>query len=338
MTYNFIELCSGCGGMSTGFIQAGLKAKLLVDKDKNCIATLKKNHKNTKILQQDMTKIKYNDTNGNLKDFYKNTDILVAGLPCQSFSYMGKNRGLKDHRGKLFYNFSSTLYKLKPKIFVIENVKGLLTHDKGNTIKKIQQVLSGNYNLYIKLLNSNDYDVAQTRHRLFIVGVIKDIKKKYVFPKESNKKRLVLRDILYDVPDSDGYVYNVKKYNIMKLIPQDGCWVNLPIELQKGYLGKSYYTPGGKRGIAKRLSMDKPSPTLTTSPCQKTTERCHPLYTRPLNIREYARIQSFPDEYEFIGSISSIYRQIGNAVPVNLAKYIGISIKDFLDENTNNRK
>lgn len=116
------------------------------------------------------------------------------------------------------------------------------------------------------------------------------------------------------------------------MIPQGGCWVNLPEELQKSYLGKSYYTSGGKRGILHRLSMDKPSLTLLCSPSQKQTERCHPLEERPLSIREYARIQSFDDDYNFYGSMASQYKQIGNAVPVELAKYIGLSLIETLKE------
>lgn len=114
---------------------------------------------------------------------------------------------------------------------------------------------------------------------------------------------------------------------MLSLVPQGGCWVDLPEKIQKEYMGKSFESSGGKRGIARRLSMDAPSLTLTTSPSQKQTERCHPLETRPLNIREYALIQTFPVNYDFTGSIASQYRQIGNAVPVKLAESIAESVK-----------
>ena len=106
----------------------------------------------------------------------------------------------------------------------------------------------------------------------------------------------------------------------MKLIPQGGCWINLPVDKQKEYLGKSFYSGGGKRGILRRLDMNKPCLTLLCSPSQKQTERCHPIETRPLQILEYSRIQTFPDNYKFGGKIQHIYKQIGNAVSVNLAK------------------
>ena len=114
------------------------------------------------------------------------------------------------------------------------------------------------------------------------------------------------------------------------MIPQGGCWVNLPETLQRDYLGNSYNSGGGKRGILYRLSMEKPSLTLLCTPSQKQTERCHPLEERPLTMREYARIQTFDDSYEFIGSLTSQYKQIGNAVPVELARYMGVSLMNLL--------
>lgn len=115
----------------------------------------------------------------------------------------------------------------------------------------------------------------------------------------------------------------------MKLVPEGGCWVDLPIDVQIKYMGNSYTSGGGKRGMARRLSMNKPSLTLLTSPSQKQTERCHPTKTRPLQILEYSRIQTFPDNYKFSGSLSQKYKQIGNAVPVNLAKHIAKSVLDL---------
>ena len=135
-----------------------------------------------------------------------------------------------------------------------------------------------------------------------------------------------LMDVLTNVPISQGSKYSKEKIELFKLIKQGGCWINLPQELQMKYLGKSYYSQGGKRGILYRLSLDKPYLTLLCSPSQKQTERCHPLEERPLTIREYARIQTFSDDYKFIGSITSQYKQIGNAVPVELAKKIGEKI------------
>jgi DNA (cytosine-5)-methyltransferase 1 len=180
-----------------------------------------------------------------------------------------------------------------------------------------------------KLLDASKYNVPQKRERVFIVGVLKSMNSSFEFPEESSTKK-VLKDVLYDVPFSEGAKYSEEKKALFRMIPQGGCWVHLPENLQKEYLGNSYNSGGGKRGILYRLSMEKPSLTLLCTPSQKQTERCHPLEERPLTVREYARIQTFDDNYEFIGSINSQYKQIGNAVPVELAKYMGKSILDCL--------
>ena len=180
------------------------------------------------------------------------------------------------------------------------------------------------------LFRSNDYSVPQKRERLFIVGVSKTIKKIFNFPIEHSYKP-VLKDVLNDISETEGIRYNEKKIELFKKIPQGGCWINLPTELQKEYLGNSFNSSGGKRGILKRLDMNKPSLTLLTNPTQKQTEGCHPLENRPLNIREYARIQTFPDSYKFIGCTSQKYLQIGNAVPVKLAEALAEEIKKLFD-------
>ena len=135
-----------------------------------------------------------------------------------------------------------------------------------------------------------------------------------------------------DVPISPGAKYPPQKEDVLKLVPPKGYWRDLPIEIQKLYMGGSYYLGGGKTGMARRIGWDEPCLTLTCSPAQKQTERCHPEQTRPFTIREYARIQTFPDDWYFEGSMAQQYKQIGNAVPVNLAKEIGYSIIKFLND------
>jgi DNA (cytosine-5)-methyltransferase 1 len=210
-------------------------------------------------------------------------------------------------------------------------VKGLLTHDSGNTIKKIIEALNSNqlYNISYKCLDASKYNVPQKRERVFIVGVLKEIQHSFSFPEEIEVKK-VLKDVLYDVPVSNGAKYSEEKKTLFKMIPQGGCWVNLPEDIQKEYLGNSYNSGGGKRGILYRLSMEKPSLTLLCTPSQKQTERCHPLEERPLTVREYARIQTFDDTYNFVGSLNSQYKQIGNAVPVELARHMGAALLNVL--------
>lgn len=320
---SFLEVCAGAGGLSLGFISQDFEPVLLNDVDKNCIETLKLNHPDVNVQHDTMENIKIED--------YYNIDVLIGGMPCQSFSSAGNRKGLCDDRGKLMFQFVNLVDSVTPKVFIIENVKGLVTHNKGETLKIILNEFDNlkKYNIYYKVLNSNDYNVPQNRHRLFIIGVHTSINKKFEFPIRQ-KYKPVLKDVLHNCPSSDGYEYKKDKYELMKLVPQDGCWVDLPVGKQKAYLGKSYYSSGGKRGILKRLAMNKPSLTLLTNPSQKQTERCHPLETRPLQILEYARIQTFPDGYKFSGSKAQIYKQIGNAVPINLAKAIAQEIMKVL--------
>ena len=322
--YTFIEVCAGGGGLSAGLIKSGFTPILLNDNNKDCCKTLQHNHPDANIVCSSMDEIDYSQ-------YVDKVDLLTGGVPCQSFSQAGLRKGLDDPRGDLMIKFIEILNFIKPKIFMIENVKGLMTHDGGKTIKKIIDALNANklYNISYKCLDASKYDVPQKRERVFIVGVLKNISRSFEFPKESSTKK-VLKDVLYDVPPSNGAKYNEEKTKLFKMIPQGGCWVNLSETLQREYLGNSYYSGGGKRGILRRLSMEKPSLTLLCTPSQKQTERCHPLEERPLTMREYARIQTFDDSYEFIGSLNSQYKQIGNAVPVELARYMGSCLLNLL--------
>ena len=225
-------------------------------------------------------------------------------------------------------------------ICIGENVKGLLSHEKGKTIEGMISILDEiGYNVVpVKVLKAINYKVPQKRERVILVGVRKDINTKYEYPlphyKIYNLKDALKKGELYtcNVPKSEGSKYPEHKKAVLDLVPQKGYWRNLPLDIQKEYMGKSFYLGGGKTGIARRIGWDEPSLTLTCSPAQKQTERCHPEETRPFTVREYARIQTFPDDWEFIGSVSQQYKQIGNAVPCNLGQEIGYSVIQFLNE------
>ena len=323
--HTFIEVCAGCGGLSTGFIEAGFKPLLINEIDKTFCKTLRTNHPGVNIVEGSMLDL-------DLKPYKGKVDILQGGVPCQAFSHAGERRGLDDPRGKLIQQFNQLIIDCEPRIFLVENVKGLISHNNGDTIKNILALFenTGKYKVYHKVLNSKDYGVPQKRERVFIVGVHTSISKTFTYP-EKRTNMVVLQDVLLDVPHSIGATYPEHKANVMKLVPQGGCWVNLPKEIQKSYMGeKSLASGGGKRGFARRLAMNDQSLTLTTSPSQKQTERCHPLENRPLNVREYARIQTFPDRYMFEGSMGNQYKQIGNAVPVNVALAMARHLKQFL--------
>lgn len=323
-----IELFAGAGGLALGLEKAGFDSIALVDNDHDSCASLKQNRPHWNIFKEDIVSFANKNLNVLLNVRKYELDLLSGGFPCQSFSYAGKKLGLRDVRGTMFYYYADCLKQLMPKMFLAENVKGLRTHNSGKTLQTILNIFEEiGYQVVYKVLNAWNYGVAQKRERIIIIGIRDDLKNKinFEFPTE-HKYKPVLSDVLKNVPKSDGYLYSKTKKIIMDLVPEGGCWIDLPEDIAKSYMKSTYYMEGGKRGIARRLSMNQPSLTLTTSPIMKQTERCHPTETRPLTIREYARIQSFPDEWTFFGNKTSQYRQIGNAVPVLMAYEIGKAI------------
>lgn len=331
--YTSIELFAGCGGLALGLHLSGISPLMLNDSDKHACNTLKLNCPNWNVVHNQLENV-------NFQQFKNVVDVVTGGFPCQPFSFAGKRLGFEDVRGTLFYDYAKAVKQINPKIIIAENVRGILNHNQGHTIKTIEDVISDlGYEVHIKLLKAVEHFVPQKRERVFIVGIRRDISPlaQFKWP-EPNPKILTMRDAmfsgdLYDsnVPKSVGQEYSAKRREVLALVPPGGCWRHLPVELQKDYMQGSYYLSGGKTGMARRLSWDEPCLTLTCSPSQKQTERCHPEETRPLTVREYARVQTFPDYWQFSGPVTSQYKQIGNAVPVNLAIAVGNSIVKFLN-------
>lgn len=331
--YSILELFAGAGGLAIGLEKAGLKCVALNEIDKWACQTLRNNRPNWNVLE------------GDIKDFdfsqFKNrVEVITGGFPCQAFSYAGKKLGLNDARGTLFYEFARVVQEVKPAICIGENVRGLWSHENGRTLEGMISILDeiGYKVAPVQVLKAINFRVPQKRERLILVGIRKDIDIEFEYPKPSKKiynlKDALKKGALYncDVPKSEGANYPEHKKEVLDLVPPKGYWKDLPLPIQKEYMGKSFYLGGGKTGMARRIGWDEPSLTLTCSPAQKQTERCHPDETRPFTVREYARIQTFPDAWTFAGSVSQQYKQIGNAVPVNLAKEIGYSVIKVLNE------
>lgn len=331
--YTAIELFAGAGGLAVGLEKAGIKCVALNEIDKWACQTLKQNRPNWNVLEGDVRTYDFSE--------YRNkVDIVTGGFPCQAFSYAGKKLGLDDARGTLFYEFARVVKEVNPIICIGENVRGLLSHQNGKTLEGMISILDKiGYNVEpVQVLKAVNYKVPQKRERLIMVGIRKDVNLKYNYPLPDNQI-YTLKDALKkgelfdkDVPKSPGVSYPKSKKEVLELVPPKGYWRDLPIEIQKEFMGGSFYLSGGKTGMARRIGWDEPCLTLTCSPAQKQTERCHPDETRPFTVREYARIQTFPDEWSFAGSVAQQYKQIGNAVPVNMGREIGYSIVKFLNE------
>ncbi len=276
--FSSVELFAGAGGLALGLEKAGFSAVALNEINEDACKTLQANRPKWNIIQGDVTNV----------DFTKfiDIDLVSGGFPCQAFSYAGEKLGFEDTRGTLFFEFSRAVKEIRPKVFLGENVRGLLNHDNGKTLSSIKSIISDlGYTLVEpKVLKALFYRVPQKRERLFFVGIRNDLVKFANFKWPSPYYRiLVLKDALKaselydtDVPSSEGQSYPKRKREILSYVPQGGYWRDLPDHLQREYMQSSYFLGGGKTGMARRLSWDEPSLTLTCSPAQKQTERCQP--------------------------------------------------------------
>ncbi|WP_375504072.1 DNA cytosine methyltransferase [uncultured Nostoc sp.] len=297
-------------------------------------------------------------------------DLVTGGPPCQPFSTAGKRGSVIDPQGSLFMDFIRIVKEIQPRFFLMENVKGLLSspirhrpHNQrgigypllepdeieGAALKVVlAQMKAIGYEVALPMLvQAADYGVPQTRARVIFIGSKNG--EILTFPKPTHDKnglkRLqkwrTLRDALSNLsdPHPEYIPYSKQRLKYLALLKEGQNWRHLPDELKPEAMGGAYKSGGGKVGFYRRLSWDKPSPTVTTSPHQKATDMCHPVELRPLSVREYARIQTFPDSWVFYGSIASRYRQIGNSVPVKLShaigQYLSKIIKNEKPESTN---
>lgn len=327
--YTSIELFAGGGGLAHGMEKAGFHHVLLNEFDHSACETLRRNRPEWNVVEGDIHDIDFTP-------YRDKVDFLSGGFPCQAFSYAGKRLGFEETRGTLFFELARAVKEVRPKVFLGENVRGLFEHDNGRTLQTIKNVIAelGYTLIEPRVLRAIQFNVPQKRERLILIAIRNDIAPyvKFQWPSVGDSIR-TLRDAFYagdlfdtDVPISEGQKYPESKRKVMELVPEGGDWRDLPEEIAKDYMKGSYNLGGGKTGMARRLSLDEPSLTLTCAPAQKQTERCHPIETRPLTVREYARIQTFPDDWVFAGNLSAQYKQIGNAVPVNLAWAIGRSL------------
>ena len=335
MKYKSIELFAGAGGLALGLEYAGFEHIGLVEINRYAVETLKTNRPEWNVLFEDVEVVAGRNLEEEFNIKKGELDLLSGGAPCQSFSYAGKRLGLNDIRGTMFYHYATFLEKLQPKMFLFENVRGLLTHDKGKTYETILNIFEdANYKTVHKVLNAWSYGVPQKRERLITIGIRKDLvsKTSFSFPEEY-KYKPVMRDVKLDVnpPADECARYSEYKERVFSLVPAGGYWRDIDPDIAKEYMKTCWYMEGGRTGILRRIGLDEPCLTVLTSPGMKQTDRCHPLEVRPFSYRENARIQTFPDEWKFCGKLSEKYKQVGNAVPVNLSKEIGISIRHILE-------
>lgn len=349
-------------GLDLGFEQEGITSLLASEIDTACRKTIALNRPDMALIG-DISSYS-NEQIRNMAGLCPTDeiDVIIGGPPCQAFSTAGQRKGFTDTRGNLFLIFIDKIIGLRPKFAVIENVRGILSaplkhtphkqRDKSIPIQQDEQkgsalmlaldkLRNGGYTISFNLYNAALFGAPQARERVIILCSRDGKKAPYLTPTHSeygHSKLLplkTLRDVLQGQPDTpEDYVeFPEKRLKYYRLLKSGENWKSLPIELQKEALGKSFYAGGGKTGFLRRLSWDKPSPTLVTHPAMPATDLAHPEKDRPLSVQEYKRIQEFPDTWQLGGSKIEKYKQLGNAVPVSLGAAIARTIKECLQGN-----
>ncbi|WP_414048583.1 DNA cytosine methyltransferase [Macrococcus animalis] len=350
MKYKVIDLFSGVGGFSRGFIENDFEVLLAVEYDKNIAYSYKKNHPHTEVLNEDITTIDIKS----VFEKYKNIDVIIGGPPCQGFSQKGNRKIIDDERNYLFRKFNEIVSFVKPKFFVIENVPNIITANQGSFINEIISYYDDiDYKVSYKVLNASDYGVPQNRKRAFIIGTKGE--STFSFPAE-NVERVSAWEAIsdlsflesgegsfeqtYSLDPKSKFQINMRKNSLilynhistnhsksaiekLKMIPENGDMRDLPKLLRT----KSIYS-----GTWGRIFKNKASVTITTRFDTPSSGRfTHPELNRAITVREAARLQGFSDDFIFWGSKSSQMKQVGNAVPPLLSKVIASKIKDYLE-------
>jgi DNA (cytosine-5)-methyltransferase 1 len=342
-----LSFFSGAMGLDLGIEKAGFNIRLACEVDKFCRQTIAVNRPNTALLG-DINNYEPDDILEAARlTSQDDIDLIVGGPPCQAFSTAGKRKAFYDERGNVFLKYLDLALSLKPKYFVIENVRGLLScpyEQNGNELKggALNYVLSKlkkfGYGYSFNLYNAANFGTPQTRERIIIICSRNGQTPPFLIPthSENGEYRLskwkTLKSCLKNIDEHNYINFPEKRLKYYKMLKSGQNWRDLPEELQKEAMGKSYYLGGGKTGFLRRLAWNKPSPTLVTHPAMPATDLAHPEEDRPLSIQEYKRIQEFPDNWELAGSLIQQYKQVGNAVPVSLGLAVGKLIANLIND------
>lgn len=353
-----LSFFSGAMGLDLGVEKAGFDIRLTCEIDKFCRQTITLNRPNSALLS-DINQHSAKDIReaAALKKT-EDIDLIIGGPPCQAFSTAGKRNGFNDNRGNVFLRYLELCLELKPKYFVIENVRGLLScpmdhrpHDqrghgfpdltadelKGGALNfVINRIENSGYGYSFNLYNSANFGTPQVRERVIIICSRDGKKPPFLTPTHSEDgsyglpKWRHLKSCIANIKEHEHLNFPEKRLKYYRLLKPGQNWKNLPDNLQKEAMGKSYYSGGGKTGFLRRLSWNKPSPTLVTHPAMPATDLAHPTENRPISVQEYKRIQEFPDTWDLAGPTIQKYKQVGNAVPLGLGYAVGSLIMKLL--------
>jgi len=359
---NCLSFFSGAMGLDLGLEKAGITTLLACEIDRSSRETIETNRPEMALIS-DIRNYSADDILNISGIIREDVDLMVGGPPCQAFSSAGKRQGFNDERGNVFLTFIDRILEIRPRYAVIENVRGLLSaalmhtpHNmrnldsysmdekevRGSALSFIlSRLRQAGYGVSFNLYNSANFGTPQKRERVVIVCSRDGKELPYLNPTHSETasfglpKWSTLSDAIADLEftNHDYVKFPKKRLQFYKLLKSGQNWRNLPVSLQMEALGKSYYSGGGKTGFLRKLSWNKPSPTLVTHPAMPATDLCHPEQLRPLSVQEYKRIQEFPDDWKICGSLINQYKQVGNAVPVSMGFAVGKLIKDSIENN-----
>ena len=339
MDFRAISLFTGAMGLDLGLMQAGVDIRIGQEIDGACVKTARTN--GCQCFEGDVRNISGVDLLQQTEMKRGEPFLVCGGPPCQPFSTAGKRLGINDPRGSLFKDFARLIAEIQPRFFVMENVKGLISSllkdetGVSSQTKVLDVILEEfdklKYATVFGLLDAVNYGVPQFRERLVIIGsrdnenIFLPAPTHFRIHQNPRYRWATLGDAIRDLENDaqNCASFGDARLKYLQMVPEGGNWRNLPTNVVREAMGGAYESGGGKVGFYRRLSYAQPSPTLVTSPIQKATMMCHPTQNRPLSVEEYARIQQFPDNWQFVGSVVERYKQIGNAVPVGLAKAIG---------------
>ena len=378
--YRVVSLFSGAMGLDLGIEATGeFELVACVEIEPSFCQTIRANVSaglipgNPIVIERDISKL-------SVEEFLALTglkageiDLLVGGPPCQSFSTAGRRQTVQDPRGTLLWDFLRFVEGLRPKLFIMENVRGLLSaalrhrtiaerpekggqqlaldEEPGSVVrlfaKDLQKISGGPYHMDCFEVNAVNYGAPQLRERAFFIGNRYNMRIDFPAPthgqKQDSKTDLfqsellpwrTLRDAIGNLSDPGevGMDFSPRKKEFLARVPPGSNWRSLPENIQRESMGAAWFAKGGRSGWWRRLTFDLPCPTLVTMPNHASTSLCHPTETRALTLKEYARIQEFPDEWIICGSPTKQYAQIGNAVPTRLGTVAGKVVCEALGQ------
>lgn len=332
-----ISLFSGCGGLDLGFERAGFDILVANEFDKTIWATFKANHPNTHLIEGDVRNVRKED----IAEFIDGeVDGIIGGPPCQSWSEAGSLKGIKDSRGQLFFDYIRILKEFQPKFFLAENVSGMLANRHSDAVQNILQLFEeAGYDVSFTMVNAKDYGIAEERKRVFYIGFRHDLNIDFGFPKGSTKddsKKLTLRDIIWDLQDT-AVPAGPKNYHNPEAINNNEYFTGAysPIFMSRNRVKSWDEQAYTVQASGRQCQLHPQAPKMEKvgkNDCRFVKGK-EDLYRR-MTIREVARIQGFPDDFQFIyENTNDAYKMIGNAVPVNLAYEIASAIKKYLEGN-----